>query len=93
MHGCYDGIVSTTPPSQRIDVGEITLAWGNPARIKAELREESTRRYQALPLGERILIVLSMVERLVPLAYVDICGVVGVGVSVEIRWRWCPPEH
>ena len=30
---------------------------------KAELREESTRQYQALPLGERLLIALSMVER------------------------------
>ena len=48
--------------TSRIDVGEITLAWGNPATIKAELREESAKKFQLLPLGERLLIALSMVE-------------------------------
>lgn len=47
----------------RIDVQGITLAWGNAARWKAELRDESLRRHLARPPAERLRIALEMIRR------------------------------
>lgn len=52
---------------RRVDVKvgdiDVTLAWGDPAEIKAAFRDEAEARYRALPLAERLRIALSMVQR------------------------------
>lgn len=52
-----------TRDEKRIDVQGMTLAWGDAARWKARLREESLRAWDEKPLAERLLIALSMVRR------------------------------
>jgi hypothetical protein len=54
---------STMPPDSelRVDVTDATLIWGNPARWKAALREESERRHLDLPPGERLRRALALV--------------------------------
>jgi len=47
---------------ERLDVGDISLLWGDRTRWKARLREESVRRHLALPVGERLRIALSLVR-------------------------------
>jgi len=37
--------------------------WGDPAEIKAQLREEDLRAHLAQPLAERLLAALAMVTR------------------------------
>ncbi len=46
---------------RRVDVGDITLIWGDKSDAKAELRAESERRYRQLSVAERLRIALSMV--------------------------------
>ena len=48
--------------STRLEATDLQLRWGNPARAKAEHREEARQRYLALPLSERFAIALSMVQ-------------------------------
>jgi hypothetical protein len=43
-----------------VQVGPVTLGYGNPTKLKAELREEELARFQALPLAERVLRTLEM---------------------------------
>jgi hypothetical protein len=47
---------------QRVDAGGATLVWGDPARAKAELRDESLQRHLALPLGARLKAALALVR-------------------------------
>lgn len=51
------------PPGseRRVDVGDVTLTWGDPTRWKAELRDESRRRYLQRPLAERIEAAFALV--------------------------------
>lgn len=46
-----------------MDVGDITLLWGDAAVCKASLREESLRRHLSLPLGERLRAALALVRK------------------------------
>jgi hypothetical protein len=46
---------------RRVDVGDVTLTWGDATRWKARLRDESTQRHVDLPIGERLRAALSMV--------------------------------
>lgn len=48
--------------SRRVDAGEVTLAWGVPARWKAVLRDESLRAHLELPVGERLRAALLLVQ-------------------------------
>jgi hypothetical protein len=52
-----------TPEGQRIDVGDVTLVWGDRARWKAALREESRARHMQKPIGERLRAALELVRR------------------------------
>ena len=45
----------------RVDIGDVTLVWGNASEAKAALRDESLRRHLERPIGERLRIALSMV--------------------------------
>ena len=47
--------------SKRIDVGDVTLIWGDAATAKSALREESLQRHLARPIGERLRLALAMV--------------------------------
>jgi predicted pyridoxine 5'-phosphate oxidase superfamily flavin-nucleotide-binding protein len=49
--------------SRLVDVGEVRLAWGNPASWKARWRDESLQRHLSRPLGERLRSALSLVLR------------------------------
>ena len=42
---------------------DAVLFWGDPAEIKARLREEDQRAHLARPLAERLLAALAMVTR------------------------------
>ena len=54
--------VSSKPePYLRVDVGDVTLIWGDRTRAKAELRSESLQRHLALPLEERLRAALELV--------------------------------
>jgi hypothetical protein len=53
--------VKSGPPERRIDVGNVTLVWGDRSRWKAELRDESLRRHLARPIAERLRAALSLV--------------------------------
>jgi hypothetical protein len=57
----YPGLVKAATSKRRVDVGEITLAWGDRTRWKAELRDESLRRHLALPVAERLRLAFSLV--------------------------------
>jgi hypothetical protein len=46
---------------RRVDIGGITLAWGDRSRWKAQLRDESLQRHLALPVAERLRVALSLV--------------------------------
>ncbi len=48
---------------RRVDIGDVTLMWGNPAECKAELRAESLKKHLAKPIAERLLVALSLVRR------------------------------
>lgn len=52
-----------TPDGKRVDAGSVTLAWGDAARWKAQMREERMREWAARPLDERLLAALRMVRR------------------------------
>jgi len=47
--------------NERIEVGDVTLVWGDRAGWKAHLRDESLRRHLALPIAERLRVALSLV--------------------------------
>ena len=47
--------------SQQLDIGEVTLVWGDPTTAKAELREESRLRHLERPIGERLAAALELV--------------------------------
>lgn len=49
------------PKLRRVDVGDVTLVWGDASRGKAELRSESVRKHLELPIAERLRIALSLV--------------------------------
>jgi hypothetical protein len=51
---------------KRVDIGDVTLVWGDPTAAKALLRDESTRAYLKRPIAERLAIALSMVMRSEP---------------------------
>ncbi len=53
--------VQHVPPEGRVDVGGVTLAWGNASEWKARLRDESQRRYLALPFAERVRTALALI--------------------------------
>jgi hypothetical protein len=55
--------VSDAPekPERRVDIGDVTLVWGDPARWKARLRDESLRAHLSRPIAERLAVALSMV--------------------------------
>jgi len=42
---------------------EAEFVWGDPAQIKAQLREEDLRAHLARPLAERLVAALAMVKR------------------------------
>lgn len=48
---------------RRIDVGEVSLTWGNPSQWKRTLRAESDRRHLAQPIAERLRAALALVIR------------------------------
>jgi hypothetical protein len=56
-----DDVREKEPLARRIDVGDVTLAWGDRSRWKAELRSESARRHLELPLPERLRAALRLV--------------------------------
>lgn len=49
--------------TQRLDIQDTTLVWGNAAEAKAQLREESLRAFLALPLAERLRVALSLLVK------------------------------
>lgn len=53
---------TTETPRRRVDVGDVTLVWGDATHWKAELREASYHAYKALPIEERLRAALSMVQ-------------------------------
>jgi hypothetical protein len=50
---------------RNVKIGGIdaSLFWGDPAEIKAYLREEDQRSHLAKPIAERLLAALAMVRR------------------------------
>jgi hypothetical protein len=48
---------------RRVDAGDITLVWGDPAVWKSRLREERLREWAQRPIADRLLVVLGMVRR------------------------------
>ncbi len=48
--------------SFRVDVGEVTLAWGNAVEWKARFREEALQRHLARPVAERLRVAISMLR-------------------------------
>lgn len=59
--GGYPRDVKSGRPERRIDVGDVTLLWGDRSRWKAQLRDESLRRHLSQPINERLRIALSLV--------------------------------
>ena len=51
------------PINRRIDVGEVTLAWGDQGLWKERLREERLQAFSEKPLSERLRAALGMVRR------------------------------
>lgn len=51
----------TTVPDRRIDVGDVTLVWGDKTRWKARLRDEAWRQHLARPLEQRLRAALALV--------------------------------
>ena len=62
MAGGQDARYHVVMERKRVDVGTITLVWGNPAKAKADLRAESEKRFRERPAGERLAAALSMVR-------------------------------
>ena len=47
--------------SRRVDLGDVTLVWGDRTEWKARLRDERLREHLARPLTERLLAALDLV--------------------------------
>lgn len=53
--------MAETKQARRVDVGDVTLVWGDAARGKAALRSESLEQHLERPLAERLRVALSLV--------------------------------
>ena len=56
----YDSGMRQPTGQKRIDLERVTLAWGQPAAWKAQLRQESHQRHLERPIGVRLAAALAL---------------------------------